>query len=83
MPLQLVEVSLPAGKKIGFPALSYEILHQQIWVLEGELTFHEGEEIHRLAAGDCLQLAGAQDCVFENPSRSKSSRYMVALIVGR
>jgi transcriptional regulator with XRE-family HTH domain len=82
MPLQLVKVCLPARKKIGFPALSYESLHQQIWVLDGELTFHEGGEVHRLATGDCLQLAGAQDCIFENASR-KSCRYLVALIVGR
>jgi len=83
LPLQLVEVCLPARRKIGFPALSYEMLHQQILVLEGELIFHEGEEVHRLAAGDCLQLAGARDCMFENAARSKSCRYLVALIVGR
>jgi transcriptional regulator with XRE-family HTH domain len=83
LPLQLVEVCLPPCKRIGFPALSYEMLHQQVWVLDGELNFHEGEEVHRLAVGDCLQLAGAQDCIFENASRSKSCRYLVALIVGR
>jgi transcriptional regulator with XRE-family HTH domain len=83
LPLQLVEVCLPARKKIGFPALSYEMLHQQIWVLEGALTFHEGEEIHHLATGDCLQLVGAKDCIFENRSRSTICRYLVALIVGR
>jgi|ERR1700728_3789499 transcriptional regulator with XRE-family HTH domain len=83
LPLQLVEVCLPTGKKIGFPARSYEMLHQQILVLEGELIFREGDEVHRLAAGDCLQLAGAHDCMFGNASRSKSCRYLVALIVGR
>jgi transcriptional regulator with XRE-family HTH domain len=83
LPLQLVEVCLPARKKIGFPALSYEILHQQIWVLEGALTFHECEEIHHLSTGDCLQLVGAKDCIFENRSRSTTCRYVVALIVGR
>jgi hypothetical protein len=83
LPLQLVDVCLPARKKIGFPARSYEMLHQQILVLEGELTFHEGVEVHRLAAGDCLQLAEAQDCMFENASASKNCRYLVALIVGR
>lgn len=82
LPLQLVQVCLPARKRIGFPALSYEILHQQIWVLEGALTFHEGDEMHHLAQGDCLQLAGAKDCVFENQSRSQTCRYVVALIVG-
>jgi hypothetical protein len=82
MPLQLVEVSLPARTKVRFPAVSYSALHQQIWLLEGKLTFHEGSERHELNPGDCLQLAGAQDCAFENLSRS-ACRYVVALIVGK
>jgi transcriptional regulator with XRE-family HTH domain len=83
MPLQLVDVTLPAGVKIDFPAISYAILHQQIWILRGRLLFLEGGERHDLKVGDCLQLAGASDCTFENPSQSMSCRYVVALIVGR
>ncbi len=82
MPLQLVEVCLPARTKVDFPAVSYSALHQQIWLLEGKLTFHEGSDRHELNPGDCLQLAGAQDCAFENVSRS-ACRYVVALIVGK
>jgi transcriptional regulator with XRE-family HTH domain len=82
LPLQLVEVFLPARRKVKFPALSYSALHQQIWLLEGRLTFHEGPEWHELHPGDCLQLAGAQDCAFENRSGS-ACRYVVALIVGK
>ncbi len=82
MPLQLIEVYLPAKTKVEFPALSYSALHQQIWLLEGELTFQEGPERHELNPGDCLQLAGGQDCAFENPLRSPC-RYVVALIVGK
>ena len=82
MPLQLVDVTLPAGVRIEFPALSYAILHQQIWILRGKLRFFEGSEQHDLKTGDCLQLAGASDCTFENPSQS-NCRYVVALIVGR
>jgi transcriptional regulator with XRE-family HTH domain len=82
MPLQLVDVCLPARTKVQFPAVSYSALHQQIWLLEGKLMFHEGAERHELRPGDCLQLAGAQDCAFENQSRS-ACRYVVALIVGK
>lgn len=82
IPLQLVEVWLPAATKVRFPAMAYRVLHQQIWVLEGKLTFQEGSERHELKVGDCLQLAGAQDCAFENLSRS-ACRYVVALIVGK
>ena len=83
LPLQLVEICLPARKKVGFPAQSYETLHQQIWILQGKLTFHEGQDVHQLSSGDSLQLEGGRDCEFENASRSEACRYVVALIVGR
>src|SRR5689334_8863040 len=37
-PLELVEVDLPAGVEIAYPADSYAFIHQQIWVLDGSLT---------------------------------------------
>jgi transcriptional regulator with XRE-family HTH domain len=81
MPLQLIEVILPPKTHVSFPAIAYLHLHQQIWVRQGQLTFLEGSERHELNQGDCLQLAGAQDCVFKNSSNSKECRYVVALIV--
>ena len=83
MPLQMVDVTLPPKTRIAFPALAYRMLHQQIWVLRGRLRFHEGSEIYDMGPGDCLQLEGTTDCVFENCSRSKRCRYVVALVVGR
>ena len=83
MPLQMVDVTLPPKTKVAFPALAYRMLHQQIWVLRGRLRFREGSEIYDMAPGDCLQLEGTADCVFENCSRSKRCRYAVALVVGR
>jgi transcriptional regulator with XRE-family HTH domain len=80
-PLQLVEVALPPGVRVAFPASAYSFLHQQIWVLEGELHFTEGDVEHELHAGDCLQLTFPQDCAFVNPSTTGQCRYLVALIV--
>ena len=77
-PLELVEVELPAGAEVAYPADTYAFIHQQLWVLDGTLHFREGEREHELAAGDCLQLGPPANCVFANPHR-EPCRYLVAL----
>jgi transcriptional regulator with XRE-family HTH domain len=77
-PLELVEVELPAGARVAFPSATYAHRHQQIWVLDGRLTFREGATDHRMAAGDCLQLGPPQACVFVNETDTPC-RYLVAL----
>ncbi|NBH05816.1 XRE family transcriptional regulator [Amycolatopsis sp. SID8362] len=78
-PLELVEVELPPGAEVPMAAGTYAFLHQQIWVLAGQLRFHEGARVHELAAGDCLQLGAPSDCVFTNPG-ALPCRYLVALV---
>ena len=78
-PLQLVEVELPPGAKVPFPASAYRFLHQQIWILSGRLIFREGPAEHDLRKGDCLQLGAPADCAFENRSAA-ACRYLVAVI---
>jgi transcriptional regulator with XRE-family HTH domain len=77
-PLELVEVELPAGAEVAFPSETYTHRHQQIWVLEGRLTFREGSTDHHMAAGDCLQLGPPQACAFVNETDTPC-RYLVAL----
>lgn len=77
--LQLTEVDLPPGARVSFPAAAYGFIHQQIWVLSGTLTFHEGETIHRLGPSDCLTLGPPMNCTFENATR-KACRYLVAVV---
>lgn len=76
--LELIEVVLPPGVRIPYPASAFSFQHQQILVLEGELQFVEGHHSHRLASGDCLQLGAPADCVFVNDG-SCATRYLVAL----
>lgn len=76
--LELVEVELPPGAQVPMPAETYMFIHQQIWVLAGRLDFHEGEQVHKLAVGDCLQLGPPAPCRFVNPTR-EPCRYLVAL----
>jgi len=77
-PLELVEVDLPAGTEISYPADAYAFIHQQIWMLAGRLCFREGDTEHELGAGDCLQLGSPAPCSFINPTR-ETCRYLVAL----
>jgi transcriptional regulator with XRE-family HTH domain len=77
-PLELVEVELPAGAEVASPAEAYVLAHHQIWVLDGRLTFREGDTVHRLEAGDCLQLGTPQPCAYVNESGA-TCRYLVVL----
>jgi transcriptional regulator with XRE-family HTH domain len=77
-PLELIEVELPPGATLSFPAESYTFIHQQIWVLRGRLEFREGDELHDLRTGDCLQLGPPAPCTFRNPG-ARPCRYLVAL----
>ncbi|MCR6493722.1 XRE family transcriptional regulator [Cellulomonas sp. P24] len=77
-PLELVEVTLPPGARVAYPAEAYTFLHQQLWVLDGRLVFHEGDTVHELETGDCLQLGAPAPCTFVNPT-TRPCRYLVAL----
>jgi transcriptional regulator with XRE-family HTH domain len=77
-PLELVEVSLPAGSQISFPADSYAFVHHVIWMLEGRLRFREGNVEHDLEPGDCLRLGPPAPGSYVNPT-DKPCRYVVAL----
>jgi quercetin dioxygenase-like cupin family protein len=77
-PLELVDVELPAGAEVSYPADAYAFIHQQIYVLDGRLRFREGDTEHELEQGDCLQLGPPAPCTFVNPTQSRC-RYLVAL----
>lgn len=77
-PLELVEVELPAGAEVSYPADTYAFIHQQLWMLAGRLVFREGAIEHDLRPGDCLQLGAPADCTFRNPT-GETCRYLVAL----
>lgn len=76
--LELVEVELPAGAEVAYPAESYERSHHQIWVLAGQLVFRDADTEHVLGSGDCLQLGTPHPGVYANRS-GEACRYLVAL----
>jgi transcriptional regulator with XRE-family HTH domain len=75
---ELVEVELPAGADVGFPPDTYAFALHQIWLLSGRLRFHEGDDVHELAPGDCLQLGPPAPCRYLNPGPDPC-RYLVVL----
>jgi transcriptional regulator with XRE-family HTH domain len=78
-PIELVEVSFPAGKSVAFENVTRNVVaHQQVWVLEGEMEITVGDRTWQLQAGDCLAMVLEQQIVFRNPGR-KPARYAVAL----
>lgn len=77
-PLELVEVMLPPGAEVGYPADAYRFMDQVVWVLEGAVRITEGEEVHELSTGDCLRFGPPRDTDFANPT-TVATRYLVAL----
>ncbi|ALG10102.1 helix-turn-helix domain-containing protein [Kibdelosporangium phytohabitans] len=77
-PLELVEVELPAGAVVSYPAELYTYKHQQIWVLSGQLRFREGDVDHDLGPGDCLQMGPPEPSSFINPA-TETCRYLVII----
>jgi quercetin dioxygenase-like cupin family protein len=76
--IQLVEVELPAGAEVAYPADSYALANHQIWVLEGCLRFQEGDVEHDLHAGDCLELGPPTPSTYRNTT-DRPCRYLVVL----
>lgn len=78
-PIELVEVRFPPGSTVAFdnPTRSVAI-HQQLWLLEGEMQISVGEPSWRLAAGDCLAMTLGSRVVFHNPG-AEPARYLLAL----
>lgn len=85
-PLELVEVIFPAGQSVTFdnatrvPTPTHLAPHQQLWMLEGQMTLTVGQQTWALAAGDCLAMAVNQPMVFANPG-NRPARYVLALTV--
>ncbi len=80
-PIQIVEVSFPAGARVTYEtgARSPNV-HQQIWVFESAIEVTLGDERHRLGVGDCLALVLDRPIAYHNPTRRRA-RYAVVIAI--
>ncbi len=77
-PIELIEVTFPAGARVAYAAMPGRDLHQQLWIVSGAMEVRVGEEKFSLSTGDCLATKVGDTVVYTNP-HSKDARYIVAL----
>ena len=78
-PLQLSEIHFPAGERVTFENAFGEVkVHQQVWMLEGQMDIRLGEQIAHLRSGDCMSMTLDEPITFHNPG-TKDARYLVAI----
>jgi transcriptional regulator with XRE-family HTH domain len=77
-PVEIITVDLPAGQAVDFPASSYALIRQAIWVEAGRLTVREPAETWRLDAGDCLGFGPPVDTTLANETPDPC-RYVVVI----
>jgi transcriptional regulator with XRE-family HTH domain len=82
-PIQIVDVTLPAGAKVAYETGPREVaIHQQIWVQQGSLEFTLDRVKYRLEEGDCLAMRIDAPVTFRNRTR-KPTRYIVVIATNR
>ncbi|WAZ25712.1 XRE family transcriptional regulator [Streptomyces cinnabarinus] len=77
-PAEIAEIQLPPGARVPYPAAAFAFLHQLVWVLEGRLTFQDGDTVHDLGPGDIVELGEPAPRVFTNTG-TDACRYAVVL----
>jgi uncharacterized cupin superfamily protein len=63
---------------VPYPAASLAFQREAVWVLDGRLTFHEGDAVHELSPGDSIEVNEPVACVFANTSDAEC-RYAIIL----
>jgi transcriptional regulator with XRE-family HTH domain len=81
-PLQLSEIDFPAGARVTFENAFGEVkVHQQVWMLHGQMDIRLGDEVVHLRGGDCMAMTLSAPITFHNPGK-KVARYLVAVSRG-
>ncbi|MDT0547538.1 MULTISPECIES: XRE family transcriptional regulator [Streptomyces] len=80
-PAEIAEIRLPPGARVPYPAAAFAFIRQVVWVLDGRLTFHDGDTVHELEPGDTIELGDPTERVFANTTDTEC-RYAVVLTRG-
>ncbi|MDW6065683.1 XRE family transcriptional regulator [Streptomyces sp. FXJ1.4098] len=80
-PAEIAEIRLPPGARVPYPAAAFAFIRQIVWVLDGHLTFRDGDTVHELDTGDTIELGEPAERVFANTTDTEC-RYAVILTRG-
>ena len=80
-PAEIAEIRLPPGVRVPYPAAAFAFIRQIVWVLDGRLTFHDGDTVHQLDTGDTIELGEPAERVFANTADTEC-HYAVILTRG-
>ncbi len=73
-PIQIVEVEFPPGAQVAYETGARDVcVHQQIWVLEGDIDVRVGDEWHHLHMGDCLAFILDRPTGFHNRTQQSGA----------
>jgi transcriptional regulator with XRE-family HTH domain len=79
--VDIVEITFPPGRSVGFDRQRLEGADQHVWVLDGTLDVELGDECFRLEPGDCLLTRFDRPIVFSNRTE-RPVRYAVIVSEG-
>lgn len=78
-PVELVEVSFPAGQTVVFDnPVRKAGIQQQLWMVKGAMDINLGDQTWHLATGDCMAMELGARISFHNPT-TQPARYVLAL----
>jgi len=77
-PIQIVEVTLPAGARVAYESGTRAIsIHQQLWVRQGRIEVAVGTVTWRLEKDDCLAMRLDAPVTYRNRTRSQACYIVV------
>lgn len=78
-PLKLVAVDFPPGARVAYETTEREgPVHQQVWLMAGQMTITVDQQRFDLHVGDCLAMTLDRPIAFENPGPTLA-QYLVAI----
>lgn len=79
--LEMIEVTLPAKARVSYPSWGNKPYLQRLWLVEGGLTIHYGDNRYDLQPGDVLSFGVDLAITFDNVT-NQSCRYLLVINQG-
>ncbi|MFM2486454.1 helix-turn-helix domain-containing protein [Celerinatantimonas yamalensis] len=77
--VELTEIIFPPKKSVTFENMLRNIeIHQQVWVISGNIEISDDHSTWHLKEGDCLAFQQKEHTIFFNPNNTEA-RYLIAL----